>query len=56
MAQCQRADEELKVLGTKSEPTLPTKALEGCPASVTTSRLPGSDGLPTEGPITKGGS
>ena len=28
MARCQRADEELKVLSTKSEPTMLTKALE----------------------------
>ena len=28
MAQCHRADEELKVLSTKSEPTLPMKVLE----------------------------
>ena len=28
MTQCQRADEELKVQSTKSEPTSPTKALE----------------------------
>ena len=28
MVQCQRADEELKVQSTKSEPTLPMKVLE----------------------------